>query len=101
MPAGTLKSVVLKDPGLIILDEASSRLDSVTEAVMDGAVRRLIQGRTAIIIAHRLATVEQVDDILILEDGRILEYGPRQELAAHPNSRFSLLRRMGMEEALR
>ncbi|HYG60319.1 MAG TPA: ABC transporter ATP-binding protein [Symbiobacteriaceae bacterium] len=93
--------VFLKDPGLVILDEASSRLDPATEALLDRAVRRLLQGRTAIIIAHRLATVEQVDEILILEDGRLAEHGARAALAADAGSRFARLRKLGLEEVLR
>ncbi len=92
--------VFLKDPGLVILDEASSRLDPVTEALMEQAVDRLFAGRTAILIAHRLKTVQRADMILILEDGRVAEYGPRERLAADPGSRFSLLLKTGLEEAL-
>lgn len=87
-----LARVFIKDPGLVILDEASSRLDPATEALLDRALATLLQGRTAIIIAHRLTTVERADDILILEQGRVLEYGSRQLLAADPHSRFAQLR---------
>jgi len=95
-----LARVFMKDPGLVILDEASSRLDPATEALLERAVGKLLEGRTAIIIAHRLATVERADDILILGDGRILEYGPREQLTADPNSRFAELRRRGLGEVL-
>lgn len=92
--------VFLRDPGLVILDEASSRLDPATEALVERAVSRLLRGRTGIIIAHRLATVQRADQILILDDGRIAEFGARAELAADPDSRFSRLLRVGMEEVL-
>jgi ABC-type multidrug transport system fused ATPase/permease subunit len=92
--------VLLKDPGLIILDEAASRLDPVTEARLERAVDRLLAGRTGIIIAHRLHTVQRADDILILEEGRVVEYGPRAQLAADPTSRFYHLLQTGLEEAL-
>jgi len=92
--------IFLRDPGLVILDEASSRLDPATEQLIERAVDRLLAGRTALIIAHRLATVERADDILILEQGRVLEYGARASLAADPDSRFSHLLRRGMEEVL-
>jgi len=95
-----LARVFVKDPGLIILDEASSRLDPATEALLDRALGKLLEGRTAIIIAHRLVTVERADDILILESGRVLEHGPRKELAADPNSRFAELWRAGLGEVL-
>ncbi|MBP1632951.1 MAG: transporter related protein, partial [Acidobacteria bacterium] len=92
--------VFLRDPGLVILDEASSRLDPATEALIERAVGRLLAGRTGVIIAHRLATVERADDILILEAGRVVEFGERAALAADPGSRFSRLLRTGMEEVL-
>ena len=87
--------VFLKNPGLIILDEPSSRLDPATEKRLEQALATLLKGRTAIIIAHRLATVEQADDIMILEDGQILEYGTRASLRRNPDSRFAGLLRQG------
>ena len=92
--------VFLKDPGLVILDEAASRLDPVTEHRLERAVDRLLAHRTGIIIAHRLRTVQRADDILILEGGRVVEYGPRVRLAADPTSRFYRLLQTGLEEAL-
>jgi ABC-type multidrug transport system fused ATPase/permease subunit len=90
----------LRDPGLIILDEASSRLDPATERRLEQALTRLLEGRTAIIIAHRLRTLDRVDQILLLEDGQVREYGPRNQLASNPDSRFAQLLRVGMEDAL-
>jgi ATP-binding cassette subfamily B protein len=95
-----LARVFIKDPGLVILDEASSRLDPATEALLEQALGKLLKGRSAIIIAHRLATVERVDDILILERGRIVEHGPREMLTADAHSRFAELRRAGLGEVL-
>ena len=92
--------VFLRDPQLVILDEASSRLDPATEQLLERAIDTLLHGRTAIIIAHRLHTVQRADDILILENGRIQEYGPRMQLLNNPESRFSQLLRTGIEEAL-
>lgn len=92
--------IFLQDPGLVILDEASSRLDPATENLIERAVDRLMHGRTGIVIAHRLGTVQRADEIMILEEGRILEHGERQALAADPNSRFSGLLRTGLEEVL-
>ncbi len=92
--------VLLKDPGLVILDEASSRLDPSTEAMMERAIDRLFSGRTGVVIAHRLQTIQRADDLLILEEGRIVEYGPRQALANDPSSRFYHLLQTGLEEAL-
>ena len=92
--------VFLRDPDLVILDEASSRLDPATESVVERAVDSLLEGRTAIIIAHQLATLERVDDILIIDDGRVVEHGSREALAAAETSRYSGLLRTGMEEVL-
>lgn len=88
----------LRDPDVVILDEASSRLDPATEQLVHAALGRLLQGRTGIIVAHRLATVENADDILVLDDGQVREHGPRQALAADPTSRFAELLRVASEE---
>ena len=92
--------VFLHNPGLVILDEASSRLDPATEQRLERAIDKLLQNRTAVIIAHRLSTVFRADEIMILDDGKISEYGNRQQLAANPDSRFSKLLQTGLEEVL-
>jgi ATP-binding cassette subfamily B protein len=92
--------VFLKNPGLVVLDEASSRLDPATEHLLEQAVDRLLQQRTGIVIAHRLQTVQRADEIMILENGRIVEYGPRIALASDPTSRFYRLLQTGLEEVL-
>ena len=92
--------VFVRDPGLVILDEASSRLDPATERQIEVAIDALLADRTAVVIAHRLATVERCDSILVLEEGRVVEYGRRAALAADPASRFSQLLRTGFEQVL-
>jgi ABC-type multidrug transport system fused ATPase/permease subunit len=92
--------VFLRNPGLVILDEASSRLDPATEQRLERAIDKLLQNRTAIIIAHRLGTVQRADEIMILEGGEVSEYGDRQALAADVNSRFYQLLQTGLEEVL-
>jgi ATP-binding cassette subfamily B protein len=92
--------VFLKDPGLVILDEASSRLDPATETLLERATDRLLANRTGIVIAHRLRTVQRADAILILEGGRMIEFGPRPQLATDSNSRFYRLLQTGLEETL-
>ncbi len=92
--------VFLQDPGLIILDEASSRLDPATERLIERAVDKLLQNRTGIIVAHRLSTVQRADNILILQDGCVQEYGEREQLANDPTSRFYALLQTGLEEVL-
>jgi len=95
-----LARVFLKDPGLVVLDEPSSRLDPATELLLEGAITRLLAGRTGVVIAHRLATVERADRILILEDGRVAEFGRRDRLAHDPASHFARLVRAGTMEVL-
>ena len=92
--------VFLKNPGLVILDEASSRLDPATEVKLERAIDKLLKNRTAIIIAHKLDTSQRADDILILERGNVLEYGNRKQLASDSTSRFHQLLQTGMEEVL-
>jgi ABC-type multidrug transport system fused ATPase/permease subunit len=92
--------VFLKDPGLVVLDEASSRLDPVTEALLERAISRLFAGRTGVIIAHRLGTVQRAGQILILEGGRVVEFGRREDLLLNPNSRYNRLLQVGLEEVL-
>ena len=92
--------VFLRDPSLVILDEASSRLDPATEARLERAIDKLLQNRTAIIIAHRLHTVQRADEIMILENGTVSEYGDRSQLATNPGSRFYQLLQTGLEEVL-
>jgi ATP-binding cassette, subfamily B, bacterial len=89
--------VFLKDPGLIILDEPSSRLDGATEALLQGALEQLLTGRTAIIIAHRLETLRCADDILVLDHGLALESGMASALLGDPGSRYAAYHRSGQE----
>ncbi|HEX4207747.1 MAG TPA: ABC transporter ATP-binding protein [Ktedonobacteraceae bacterium] len=90
--------ILLRDPDLVILDEASSRLDPATDRLVQTALARLLDGRTGIIVAHRLATLAYADDILVMEDGQVREYGSRLALAADPTSRFARLLRVATEE---
>jgi ATP-binding cassette, subfamily B, bacterial len=92
--------VFLKDPGLVILDEASSRLDPVTEQLIENAIEVLLQNRTSIIIAHRLGTIHRTDEIMILDKGKIIEHGERIQLAKDPDSHFYHLLQTGLEEVL-
>ena len=92
--------IFLRDPGLVILDEATSRLDPATEHLIEQAVDKLVRNRTAIIVAHRLGTVQRADDILILENGEVVEFGERTALIENPSSHFSRLLQTGLEEVL-
>ena len=81
----------LADPDVLILDEATSSLDVPSERLVQHALRTILADRTAVIIAHRLSTVEIADRVLVLEHGRILEDGPPHELIAAGGGRFSAL----------
>lgn len=72
--------VLLKDPRILILDEATSHLDSRSEAMIQDALERLMTGRTSIVIAHRLSTVRKADDILVIDEGRVVERGRHESL---------------------
>ena len=87
--------VLLEDVDIVILDEASSRLDPITERLTQQAVKKLLHGRTGIIIAHRLQTIEHADDIMILEDGKICELSSRSHLMNTEGSRFNSLMAAG------
>ncbi|AZI43295.1 ABC transporter ATP-binding protein [Deinococcus psychrotolerans] len=101
LPAGSLSAgeaqllafarVMLQDPGVILLDEPSSRLDPATEARLTAAMQRLLTSRSAVVIAHRLDTVARADDILVLGAGKVLEFGTREQLARDPNSQYAKL----------
>ncbi len=93
-----LARVFLADPGLVILDEASSRLDPATERLIERALDTLLTGRTVIIIAHRLATVQRADEIMVLANGRVLEHNNRFILANDPTSHFYKLLQTGLEK---
>jgi len=84
-----LARVFVIDPSVIVLDEASSRLDPQAERRLNTAVARLLEGRTGIIIAHRLATLLRSDAVAVVADGRVVEQGAPADLACDPSSRFS------------
>jgi ABC-type multidrug transport system fused ATPase/permease subunit len=90
--------VFLRDPMIVVLDEASSRLDPYTEVLVDKAVERLLENRTAIIIAHRLETLNKVDTIAIMENGVIIEQGKRHQLENDENSKYAQLLKTGLSE---
>ncbi len=72
--------VVLADPAILVLDEATSALDSATEAAVQDALDAAAKGRTTLMVAHRLSTVRNADEILVLQDGQVIERGPHQAL---------------------
>jgi len=82
---------LLADPAVVVLDEASSRLDPLTEERIGDATQALLAGRTALVIAHRLDTLARVDEIAVVDAGRIAEHGPRAELARRRHGRYARL----------
>ncbi|TFG43653.1 MAG: ATP-binding cassette domain-containing protein [Bacteroidia bacterium] len=82
---------VLKNPTILILDEATSSLDSESERSVQEALEKLMQGRTSVVIDHRLATVRKADKIIVLESGRIVEQGTHVELLSNENGLYKTL----------
>ncbi len=90
---------VLADPRILILDEATSNVDTRTEAVIQEALGKLLTGRTSVVIAHRLSTVRNADQILVIEDGRIAEHGSHAELLEKNGLYADLYRRQFRQPA--
>ena len=88
---------ILKNPSILLLDEATSSLDAESERVVQDALNRLMEGRTSIIIAHRLATIREVDCIYVIENGQIIESGTHDELSQRPDGAYSALARLQFE----
>ena len=79
---------ILKNPAILILDEATSSVDTRTELAIQNAMRKVMNGRTSFIIAHRLSTIREADTIMVIEDGQIIEAGTHEELLRH-NGRYN------------
>ena len=85
---------LVSNPDILILDEATSSIDSITELVIQHAIEKLIEKRTSIIIAHRLQTIRHADKILVLDSGKVVEYGHHDELIGINNGRYRELYEM-------
>jgi len=81
---------MLANPRLVILDEATSSIDAITEQRLHNALLKLLAGRTSFIVAHRLSTIRHVDLVIVLDNGKIIERGTHDELIAHAGAYASL-----------
>ena len=88
---------ILKDPAILLLDEATSSLDAESEKAVQDALNKLMEGRTSIIIAHRLATIRDVDCIYVIDKGRIIEQGTHEELSLIEDGTYNSLARLQFE----
>jgi len=91
---------MLKNPQLLILDEATSSLDSESERLVQDALDKLMQGRTSIVIAHRLSTIRNADKILVLDHGELVETGTHKELMEKENGIYQKLSKLQLEHAV-
>ncbi len=87
---------ILKNPKILILDEATSSLDSKSEQLVQQALDELMKGRTSLVIAHRLSTIQKADNILVLQEGRLVESGNHQELLAKEDGLYRDLKTLQM-----
>lgn len=88
---------ILKDPAILLLDEATSSLDAESERMVQDALNTLMEGRTSIIIAHRLATIREVDQIFVIDNGQIIEQGTHDELSRVPDGAYNTLAKLQFE----
>jgi len=97
----SIARALLAQPRILILDEATSSLDSESEAMIQAGLAKLMQGRTTFVIAHRLSTIRRADQILVVEEGRIVEHGNHEQLLAKGGRYYDLYTRQhGLEKNL-
>ena len=91
---------LVRDPEILVLDEATASVDPATEALLEKAMRELLAGRTALVVAHRLSTIRRADRVVVMGKGRVLEEGSHDELLAR-DGRYALLHRLSVSSVLR
>lgn len=95
-----LARAILSDPRILILDEATASVDTITEQQIQQAIDTVIKGRTSLVIAHRLSTIRNSDVILVVKDGVIVERGKHEELLAQKGYYYRLYTRQYEDEAI-
>ena len=96
----SIARAVLKNPSILIFDEATAAVDSETENLIQGAIERLISGRTTLMIAHRLSTLRKANKIVVVDHGEIIECGTPEELMALKGKYYKLIEIQSMGEQL-
>jgi subfamily B ATP-binding cassette protein MsbA len=89
---------LLKDAPILILDEATSALDAESEKMVRQALERLMRDRTTLVIAHRLATVKQADQVVVLDQGRVVEVGTHEALLSRPDGLYQYLHHLQLHD---
>jgi ABC-type multidrug transport system fused ATPase/permease subunit len=84
----SIARAILRNPSFFVMDEATSSLDSESEALIQKALRRVLKGRTSLVVAHRLSTIVRADLIVVMDHGRIVETGTHAELSSRPDSLY-------------
>ena len=97
----SIARAILNNPSVLIFDEATSAVDSETEKLIQDAINNLVKGRTTLMIAHRLSTLKQADKIVVIDKGRILEFGTPDELMAKKGKYYKLVKIQSMAESVK
>ena len=90
---------MVQNPRIIVLDEATSSVDTETEELIQAAIEKLMKGRTAVVIAHRLSTIQKADKIIVVDKGQLMEQGTHEELLQHEGAYANLYRMQYKEMA--
>ena len=94
----SLARAILKDPKILLLDEATSQIDPESEQLIHQSLAEFIRGRTTIVVTHRLSTLDLVDNIMVMKEGKVIDFGTHEQLLARCND-YRRLRQIGLEEA--